>query len=103
MVKHGIEIPNREWLSDFCARHRVRKLSFFGSFTRDDFGPNSDIDVLVEFKPQAGVGLFELAAMERELSEAIGGRTVEINTPGSLSRYFREDVLAEAEEAYVEA
>ena len=103
MVKHGIEIPSAEWLADFCERHRVRKLSFFGSFTRDDFGQESDIDVLVEFKPNAGVGLFELAAMEREMSGVMGGRMVEINTPNSLSKYFRDEVLAEAEGAYVEA
>ena len=101
MVRHGIEMPSEEWLADFCARHRVRKLSFFGSFTREDFGPESDIDVLVEFQPEARVG-FEFFEMEREVSEAFG-RTVELNTPNSLSRYFREEVLAEAEEAYVGA
>jgi predicted nucleotidyltransferase len=100
MVKHGIEIPTEEWLADFCARHRVHKLSFFGSFTRDDFGPESDIDVLVEFKPEAGVGLFELAGMEEELAAVMGGRRVEINTPNSLSPYFRDRVLTQAEEAY---
>ena len=103
MVKHDIEIPTKEWLADFCERHRVHKLSFFGSFTRDDFGPESDIDVLVEFQPEAGVGFFELFDMEDELSALMGGRRVEINTPNSLSKYFRDEVLAEAEEAYVEA
>lgn len=96
-------MPSREWLQNFCERHRVRKLSFFGSFTRDDFGPESDIDVLVEFKPNAGVGFFELFDMEDELSAAMGGRKVEMNTPRSLSPYFRDEVLAEAEVAYVEA
>ena len=102
MTRHGIDIPSEEWLADFCERHRVRKLSFFGSFTRDDFGAESDIDVLVEFKPNAGVG-FELFAMEDELSAVMGGRRVEIDTPNSLSKYFRDEVLAEAERAYVEA
>ena len=103
MVRHGVETPTREWLADFCRRHRVRKLSFFGSFTRDDFAPDSDIDVLVEFKPKAGVGFFELFDMEDELSAVMGGRTVEINTPNSLSPYFRDRVLAEAVEQYVAA
>jgi predicted nucleotidyltransferase len=101
MVRHGIDIPSQEWLREFCERHRVHRLSFFGSFTRDDFGPDSDIDVLVEFQPNAGVGLFELAGMEEELAAAMGGRRVEINTPNSLSPYFRERVLSQAEEAYV--
>jgi predicted nucleotidyltransferase len=102
MVRHGVEMPTQEWLKDFCERHRVHKLSFFGSFTRDDFAPESDIDVLVEFKPNARVG-FELFEMEDELSAAMGGRRVEVNTPRSLSKYFRDEVLAEAEVAYVEA
>lgn len=103
VTRHGVEMPTQEWLKDFCERHRVRKLSFFGSFTHDDFGPESDIDVLVEFKANAGVGFYELFEMEEELSAVMGGRTVEINTPASLSPYFRERVLAEAEVAYVEA
>jgi len=90
-------------IAEFCARHRVRKLSLFGSVLRDDFGPESDIDVLAEFEPNAGVGFFELFAMERELSEMLGGRRVEIHTPNSLSKYFRDEVLAEAEVQYVAA
>jgi predicted nucleotidyltransferase len=102
MRKHGIEVPE-ESLAEFCRRRRVRKLAFFGSFVRDDFRPESDIDVLVEFEPNAGVGFLALFDMEQELSELLGGRRVEINTPNSLSPYFRDEVLAEAEVQYVAA
>ena len=66
---------------------------------RDDFGPDSDVDVLVEFEPAARVGLLRLAGMEIELG-AILGRKVDLNTPGFLSDYFRDQVLAEAEVQY---
>lgn len=88
-------------LAAFCRRHQVRKLSFFGSVLRDDFGPNSDVDVLVEFAPESTVGLFELEDMEAEISQLLGGRKVDINTPRSLSKYFRDRVIAEAETQYV--
>lgn len=88
---------------DFCRRNHIRKLSFFGSVLRDDFSPTSDVDVLVEFEPGAVVGLFELYDMEQSLSRILGGRKVEINTPSSLSKYFKDQVLTEAETAYVQA
>lgn len=69
---------------------------------RDDFTPDSDIDVLVEFMPGARVGLFELYDIEQELSRILGGRKVDVNTPASLSRFFRDEVLKEAEERYVQ-
>jgi len=94
---------SRNQIADFCQRSRVRRLAFFGSTLRDDFSPASDVDVLVEFKPEAGVGLFELHDMEQELSGLLGGRIVQISTPKWLSKYFRDEVLAEAEEAYVES
>ncbi len=71
----------------------------FGSVLRDDFGPESDVDVLVEFEPGARVGLITLAGMEIELSEMIG-RKVDMRTAEDLSRYFRDEVLAEAEVQY---
>ena len=95
-----IAIP-RDKIEDFCRRHPIRKLSLFGSVLREDFTPESDVDVLVEFEPNAGVGFFELARMERELTGILGGRRAEINTPKSLSPYFRDEVLAEAEVLYV--
>ena len=94
-----IHIP-RETLDDFCRRRRIRKLSLFGSVLRDSFGPQSDINVLVEFESGAVVGYFELADMEAELSELLG-RKADIRTPGELSRYFRNEVLATAETQYV--
>lgn len=86
-------------IADFCRRHGIRRLALFGSVLRDDFGPESDLDVLVEFLPETRVGLFGIAAMQRELSEIIG-RRVDLRTPGDLSRYFRDRVLKEAIEQY---
>ena len=97
MTYHGIDMPT-ERLAEFCRRHHIRSLSLFGSILRDDFRPDSDVDVLVEFKPDGPVGLrfFEL---EQELS-GILGRKVDLSTPRFLSRYFRDEVLAEAEVQY---
>jgi uncharacterized protein len=97
----NIEIPDDE-IAEFCRRNRIRRLALFGSVLRDDFGPDSDVDVLVEFEPEAPVGLFELFDMEQELSHILG-RQVDMNTPNSLSKYFRDQVLQEAEEQYVQA
>ena len=90
---------DRDALAAFCRSHRIRKLSFFGSVLRDDFGPHSDVDVLVEFEPGARVGLIRLAGMERELS-GILGRKADMRTAGDLSRHFRDRVLREAEVQY---
>jgi len=89
-----------EKVADFCRRHSIRKLALFGSVLREDFRPDSDVDVLVEFQPGARVGLLALAGMELELS-ALVGRRVDLNTEGFLSRYFRDEVLKEAEVQYV--
>jgi len=86
-------------LKAFCERHRVRRLSLFGSVLRDDFGPDSDIDVLVEFEPDAVVGFLGMAQMEIELAELVG-RKVDIRTPAELSPYIRDKVLAAAETRY---
>ena len=94
---------SKSQIADFCRRHRIRKLSLFGSLLRDDFGPKSDVDVLVEFEPDARVGFFKLYDLEQELSQLFGGRKIDINTPNSLSKYFRDEVLAEAEVFYVQA
>ena len=95
-----INVP-REKIAGFCRRHHIRRLSFFGSVLRDDFGPDSDIDVLVEFDPDHIPGLIRLAGMEFELSEILG-RKVDIRTAQDLSRYFREEVLNAAEVQYAE-
>jgi predicted nucleotidyltransferase len=91
---------DHERIVEFCRRNCVRRLSFFGSVLRDDFGSESDVDVLVEFEPEATVGYFAMARMERELSEMIG-REVDLRTPKELSRYFRDQVLEDAQEEYV--
>lgn len=91
-----------EQLADFCRKHRIRKLAFFGSVLRDDFRPDSDVDVLVEFEPGASVGLIRMAGIEIELS-AVLGRKADLNTAGFISRYYRDQVIAEAEVMYVAA
>ena len=90
---------DRTRLKSFCAAHRIRRLSFFGSVLRDDFRRDSDVDVLVEFEPGQRVGLIRLAGIELELS-ALLGRKADLRTPADLSRYFRDDVLASSELAY---
>jgi predicted nucleotidyltransferase len=94
-----IIIP-KEKIADFCRRHHIGKLSFFGSVLREDFGPRSDVDVLVEFEPGHIPG-FAFFGMEIELSEILG-RKVDLHTPNFLSSYFRDKVLEEAEVQYVE-
>lgn len=102
MISSKIQIP-RDKIAEFCRRNRIRRLSLFGSVLRDDFSPKSDVDILVEFEPEAGVGLFELYDLEQELSRIFGGRKVDLNTCNSLSRYFRDQVLKEAEVQYPRA
>ncbi|HSR92364.1 MAG TPA: nucleotidyltransferase family protein [Gemmatimonadales bacterium] len=92
---------DRKKIAEFCRRHHVRRLSLFGSVLREDFGPDSDVDVLVEFEPGCVPGLSFLS-MEEELS-LIVGRKVDLNTSGFLSPYFRERVLSEAEVQYAAA
>lgn len=95
MTKPKIYIPNQE-IADFCRRHRIRRLAFFGSVLRDDFQPGSDVDVLVEFEFGTRMGMIRLAGLELELGKILG-RKVDLNTPGFLSEYYRDQVLAEAE------
>jgi len=89
-----------ERVAEFCRRNPIQLLAFFGSVLRDDFGPQSDVDVLVEFTPQAQVTLLDMVRVQDELSEIIG-RRVDLRTKGFLSRYFREEVMAEAEVEFV--
>ena len=97
MRHHGIDFPEHA-IAEFCRRHRIRKLALFGSILRDDFEDDSDIDVLVEFERGCSVGL-RFFTIERELSELIG-RKVDLNTPGFLGKYIRDDVLGEAKVQY---
>ena len=90
---------DQEQIADFCRRHGIRKLAFFGSVLRDDFGPDSDVDVLVEFEENRRVGLLRMAGMQLELEKIIG-RSVDMRTPQDLSVYFRDEVIAGAEVRY---
>jgi predicted nucleotidyltransferase len=94
-----IEIPH-DRIVDFCRRHHIRRLALFGSVLRDDFTPDSDVDVLVEFDEGKTPG-FVYFTMQEELSDILG-RRADLKTPNELSKYFRDEVLAEAEELYVE-
>lgn len=85
-------------LESFCRRRHIRKLSVFGSALREDFGPDSDLDVLVEFEPGHTPGL-AFFGIQDELSSLLG-RKVDLNTPSFLSRYFRQEVLQSAQVQY---
>jgi predicted nucleotidyltransferase len=98
MAKPRVSV-DRSALAGFCRRNHIRKLSFFGSVLRADFGEDSDIDVLVEFEADARVSLLDAARMERELVELLG-RPVDLRTAEDLSPYIRDGVLAAAEVHY---
>lgn len=95
-----IAIPQAR-IEEFCRRHHIRRLALFGSVLRDDFTPESDVDVLVEFEEGMTPG-FEFVSMQEELSEILG-RKVDLNTAGFLSDYFRDEVMQEAQSLYVKA
>lgn len=94
------KIP-KDLIEEFCRRRHIIRLAIFGSYLREDFGPESDIDFLVEFDPKHIPGLFDVADMEIELSELLG-RKVDLRTAQDLSRYFRDEVVAHAEVHYAE-
>ena len=89
-----IQVP-RQAIQEFCARNGIRKLSLFGSALTDRFRDGSDVDLLVEFEGGRTTTYLDLARMERELSALIG-RKADLRTPQELSRYFRDQVVAEA-------
>lgn len=100
MGKAHIDLP-KEKIAEFCKRNHIRKLSLFGSVLHGDFGPDSDIDFLVEFDPDHIPGFITLAGIEIELSEILG-RKVDLRTAQELSRYFRQEVVDSAEVQYAE-
>ena len=100
MSQPRIQVPE-ELIAEFCRRHHIKRLALFGSVLRDDFRPESDVDVLVEFEPEHVPGL-AFFGMQDELSEILG-RQVDLNTPGFLSPLFRDTVLATADVLYVAA
>ena len=97
-TRASVQFPGDK-VAEFCRKNRIRKLSLFGSVLRDDFRSQSDIDVLVEFEAGARVGMIRLAGLEQELGEILG-RKVDLNTPGFLSKYYRDQVLSEAQVQY---
>jgi hypothetical protein len=97
-AKDNISVPT-EAVASFCRKYHIQKLALFGSVLRPDFSSASDVDALVEFEPGHTPGL-DFFAMEAELSRILG-RKVDLNTRGFLSKYFREQALAEAEVQYV--
>ena len=96
-----INVP-RERLTDFCRRHHIRRLSLFGSVVRDDFSPESDVDVLVEFEPGHIPGFIRLYEIEQEFSGLIGSRKPDFVTFKSLNHRIQDRVLAKAEVQYTE-
>lgn len=98
MSQARISIP-KDRITEFCVRNRVRRLSLFGSVLREDFGPDSDVDILVEFEPGARMGLIRLSGLEIELGKIVG-RKVDLNTIGFLSKYYRDQILTEADVQY---
>jgi hypothetical protein len=89
----------KDQIAEFCRRNHIRKLSLFGSVLREDFRPDSDVDVLYEFEPGHTVG-FEIVDLEEELSRLFGGRKVDLINAKYLNRHLRDRVLAEAEVQY---
>jgi predicted nucleotidyltransferase len=96
----GDRIDKNTWgaIVELCRRWGIRRLALFGSVLRSDFTSESDIDILVEFEVGATPG-FDFMTIQSELSEILG-RRVDLHTPASLSKYYREDVLREAETLY---
>lgn len=105
-VIRAAAIPSRRFpiskrrIAEFCRKHHIKELSLFGSVLREDFRPESDIDVLVEFESGHVPG-FGIVGMEDELSR-LAGRKVDLRTPGDLSRYFRDRVVREARVEYAD-
>jgi predicted nucleotidyltransferase len=97
MLAQNLDIDLDE-LADFCRRHHIRWLAVFGSALRDDFGPDSDVDVLVDFEPDHIPG-YRFISIQEELSELLG-RKVDLLTRNSLNRWIRNRVLAEAQVLY---
>jgi predicted nucleotidyltransferase len=92
---------NKATLARICEQHHIRRLSLFGSQLKGTSGPDSDIDLLVDFLPEARPTLLDMAQIEIDLSEALGGRKVDLRTAEDLSRYFRDEVVRTAEVQYV--
>lgn len=97
---NGDVVISQDKIVDFCRKNHILKLSFFGSILRKDFGPESDVDVLIEFEPTHIPGYIGLAGIEDEFSRLVGGRNVDMSTSKSLSPYFRDEVVEQAKNIY---
>ena len=93
-MRLAIEV-DKEQIAAFCRKHHIRELAFFGSVLTEEFGPESDVDVLVQFHPDYIPTLFDVVRMEREFSEILGHKA-DMRTPEDLSRYFRDEVVRTA-------
>ena len=91
---------DRETLAALCRRHRIRRLSLFGSVLNGSSRPDSDVDLLVEFEPSARPSLLTIAEIELELPPLLKGRKVDLRTAQDLSRYFRDEVVRTAQVQY---
>ena len=91
---------DQQQLAEFCRAHHIRKLALFGSVLKGTARPDSDIDLLVEFEPDATPSLLDMVAMEQSLSALLGGKRVDLRTPRDLSRYFRDEVVQSAAVQY---
>lgn len=101
MIVHPCLNLDESVLARLCQAHRIRRLSLFGSQLKGTARPDSDIDLLVEFEPDAHPTFFDLAQIEIELSQALGGKKVDVRTAEDLSRHFRNEVVRTAEVQYV--
>ena len=88
-------------LARLCREHRIGRLALFGSQLKGTAGQESDVDLLVEFSPDARPTLLDMAQIEIELSQLLGRRKVDLRTAEDLSRHFREEVVRTAETQYV--
>ena len=102
MTVAQIDIPEAQ-IAELCRRNGIRKLALFGSVLTGRFTDSSDIDILVDFRPQERVGFFRLANIEEALGPLFGGRKIDLRTPMDLSRYFRDQVVRDALVVYAES
>ena len=100
-MNSSLRVPKQR-LAEFCRANGIKRLALFGSALREDFGPESDIDLLVEFHADRIPGFLGLAGMEIELSKLFEGRKVDLRTPAELSPRFRQEVLDTAEVQYIQ-
>lgn len=98
-MNKNLVIP-KDKIADFCQRYHIQRLAIFGSALREDFSADSDVDILVEFQKGREPG-FAFFGMQDELTELLG-RKVDLHTPNFLSRYFRDEVIENAEVQYAQ-